>query len=234
MKFNRELVQVLCPYGEWRHSRGMQVVDFESARRMKRSMGIFRYLGAIPIYMGHPDDYPGGEKIPVGKIVEIFPIYDAIAVVARYCDCTFDKVVSGEISAMSPRWQMEKLPSGKYRPVRLLSVGLTNNPNIPASGSIISAAPVSGSASEWMEPVAETLQRVREANCFARECARKIEAVRKYVELGAVEMRASGKNSPFQKTKKTAREICELARERSIRTGEPYTKSFAALKRTIS
>ena len=62
MKFNRELVQVLCPYGEWRHSRGMQVVDFESARRMKRSMGIFRYLGAIPIYMGHPDDYPGGGK----------------------------------------------------------------------------------------------------------------------------------------------------------------------------
>ena len=71
-KFDKELVQVLCPYGEWKHSRGMQVVDFESARRMKRSMLILRALGGIPIYIGHPDDYPDGEKVPVGKIVGIF------------------------------------------------------------------------------------------------------------------------------------------------------------------
>ena len=140
-KFDKELVQVLCPYGEWKHSRGMQVVDFESARRMKRSMLILRALGGIPIYIGHPDDYPDGEKVPVGKIVGIFSTHDGIAVVARYSDSVCGRILKKEISAMSPRWQMEKLPDGKYRPVRLLSVGLTNNPNIPLSGTIISAVP---------------------------------------------------------------------------------------------
>ena len=214
-KFDKELVQVLCPYGEWKHSRGMQVVDFESARRMKRSMLILRALGGIPIYIGHPDDYPDGEKVPVGKIVGIFSTHDGIAVVARYSDSVCGRILKKEISAMSPRWQMEKLPDGKYRPVRLLSVGLTNNPNIPLSGTIISAVP-DGKES------------------FAKGCAKKMETLACCVERGAVGIRAAGKPVFARKSKKTAMEICELARERSMRTGEPYTKCFAVLKRTIS
>ena len=191
-KFDKELVQVLCPYGEWKHSRGMQVVDFESARRMKRSMLILRALGGIPIYIGHPDDYPDGEKVPVGKIVGIFSTHDGIAVVARYSDSVCGRILKKEISAMSPRWQMEKLPDGKYRPVRLLSVGLTNNPNIPLSGTIISAVPDGKNISKLVGCAAGTLERIKKTESFAKGCAKKMETLACCVERGAVGIRAAG------------------------------------------
>ena len=37
MKFDREILQVLCPYGKWRHAKGMQIVDEESAKKMGRA-----------------------------------------------------------------------------------------------------------------------------------------------------------------------------------------------------
>ena len=42
---------------------------------------------------------------------------------------------------MSPRWEMQSLGNGMYRPVRLVSVGLTNNPNIKGCGIIIDTLP---------------------------------------------------------------------------------------------
>ena len=55
MKSDRELLQVLCPFGEWPPAKGMQVVDEESARKMKRAAAWSAAVG-IPIYVGQPDD----------------------------------------------------------------------------------------------------------------------------------------------------------------------------------
>lgn len=135
MKSDRELLQVLCPFGEWPHAKGMQVVDEESARKMKRAAAWSAAVG-IPIYVGHPDD-EGIRAEAVGRIKRICPTNDGIAVVAAYPQKTYEKIVRGEFSAMSPRWRMQKLGDGRYRPVKLLSVGLTNNPNISESGKIL-------------------------------------------------------------------------------------------------
>ena len=175
MKSDRELLQVLCPFGEWPHAKGMQVVDEESARKMKRAAAWSAAVG-IPIYVGHPDD-EGIRAKAVGRIKRICPTNDGIAVVAAYPQKTYEKIVRGEFSAMSPRWRMQKLGDGRYRPVKLLSVGLTNNPNISESGKILGFGG---------RGLAQTAERSRAAMAkmgkLAEEieiCAEKAESLRK-------------------------------------------------------
>lgn len=114
MKSDRELLQVLCPFGEWPHAKGMQVVDEESARKMKRAAAWSAAVG-IPIYVGHPDD-EGIRAEAVGRIKRICPTNDGIAVVAAYPQKTYEKIVRGEFSAMSPRWRMQKLGDRQIPP----------------------------------------------------------------------------------------------------------------------
>jgi len=235
MKFDRELLQVLCPFGEWSHSKGMQVVDEEAARRMKRAA--WSPLGQIPVYVGHPDDAPSTRKIsPVGKIKKICRTKDGIAVVAAYSQKAYDDIVSGRLSAMSPRWKMELLGSGKYRPVKLLSVGLTNNPNIPESGRIIDAAPRSetlGRAKKSGENIGERIARCGERLRQASQKAAEIGARAKSAKIAErLAERASDASQPTPSERRArAAKLAEIAAERSRRLGEPYTKSFAAVKR---
>ncbi|MBS1485446.1 MAG: hypothetical protein HP060_01430, partial [Opitutales bacterium] len=50
MKANRELVQLLCPYGNWKHSKGMQLVDKTSAEKIRNSfMRSFDRIWGVPI-----------------------------------------------------------------------------------------------------------------------------------------------------------------------------------------
>lgn len=136
MNFDTELLQVLCPFGEWNHPKGMQLVDEKSARRMKLA-AMFSFSD-IPVYVGHPEERNIKSK-SVGRIKKICRTKGGIVVVVEYSRKAYDDVLTGKLRAMSPRWEMEKLCDGKYRPVKLLSVGLTNNPNIPESDRIIEA-----------------------------------------------------------------------------------------------
>ena len=138
MKFEKSIVQILSPYGEWPHKLGMQLVDERSLEKMKRAARFSTLVGCgIPIFIGHPDESPRSKAVPVGKISRIFGLGDGIAVEAKYSDEAFRKISEGKLKSMWPRWGMEKLPDGKFRPVKLISAGLTNNPNIPDSGRIV-------------------------------------------------------------------------------------------------
>ena len=241
MTFNRELLQILCPYGEWPHSQGMQIVDEEAASRMKSAA---KYSAAftrgIPIYIGHPDEGGSGKKIrTVGRIKKICATEGGIAVLANYDEGTFRKIESGKLKAMSPRWQMEKLENGKYRPVRLISAGLTNNPNIPESGKIICATNARrekavGDMTARVKNIArkygDTLGKLKTCAQKASEIGRSLGDTAVADRIAALHVNSAGPKS----REKSVREIGMRALERSRRTGEPYTKSFAAVRRELA
>ncbi len=137
-KFNKTLVQLLCPFGNWKHTKGMQIVDKVSGEKLVKNFGgIFR--AKIPVYIGHPDENPKTAQAAkaVGQIDKLFLCENSIAAIVRYEESVYKKIVLGEIRAMSPRWQMERVNAENFRPVKLVSVGLTNNPNIPESGKVL-------------------------------------------------------------------------------------------------
>jgi len=234
MKFYKQLLQVLCPYGKWQHPRGMQTVDEESARRLRRSMTFSNPFRQIPIYIGHPDDSPRkSAPTPVGKITKILQTHDGIAVVANYDESTREKILDKKISAMSPRWQMEKLDDGTFRPVRLLSVGLTNNPNIPASGTVICAKPNVEALSAAVKKLTSMATLCSKNAERARLCAKSVENIAQSINETGIESRlktVAKQTQDGKSKKKTPREISKIAREMSDSTGVAYTKAFAALK----
>ncbi len=236
MKFDKEILQVLCPFGEWKHTRGMQVVDEESARLMKRAAN-WSPMSSIPIYVGHPDDFPSKKRPKaVGKIKRICMAKDGIAVLAAYSEESYKQVISGALSAMSPRWQMSSIGDGKYRPIKLISVGLTNNPNIPDSGRILNASKSEITSESTANIVKQTNQRLKTCLSKIRNIANDAKKTRKHIDSLKISERIS-KRTPTQKSvierKKDIARICDIARERSERLGEPYTKSFAYAKKQI-
>ncbi len=234
MKFNKEILQVLCPFGEWKHARGMQIVDEESARLMKRAAS-WSPIGQIPIYIGHPDDSPSKKKPKaVGRIKRICLTKDGIAVVAMYSDESYQKVVSGALSAMSPRWQMTHIENEKFRPIKLISVGLTNNPNIPDSGRILKTS--NGDIDKNANIVKRTnerlnkyLKQIHNISDSAKKTRRQIETIK--ISERISQRTAEQKSSTERKIDATR--LANIARERSERLGEPYTKSFAYVKKQI-
>ena len=137
-----EILQLLCPFGNWPHPRGMQVVDETAAKKMRKNFlwSFARIFGGLPIYIGHPDD--GGKRPelrPVGRIERICITPQGIAICARYAGDAFFKIANSGLRSLSARWQMQDLGGGFFRPVRLISAGLTDSPNIPQSGGILAA-----------------------------------------------------------------------------------------------
>lgn len=224
MKSDRELLQVLCPFGEWPHTKGMQVVDEESARKMKRAAAWSAAVG-IPIYVGHPDD-EGIKAEAVGRVKRICPTADGIAIVAAYPQKTYEKIIGGEFKAMSPRWRMQKLDDGRYRPVKLLSVGLTNNPNISESGKILGFG--SRGLSQTAERSRAAAAKIGKLAEEIESCAKIAESLRKSAAEATISGRLAARKNVGERPKM---KLAELARERSRRLGEPYTKSFAAVKK---
>lgn len=230
MKFDREILQVLCPYGKWRHSKGMQIVDEESAKKMGRA-AIGNAFFPIPVYIGHPDEDNPSKARAVGRIKRIIKTRDGIAVLAAYPQKTYDEIVGGKYAAMSPRWKMQNLGGGNYRPVKLISVGLTNNPNIAESGKILGFG---RSATIPIECLDNASKRISKAAAEISECTAKAAELEDGLRKIAVSQRMrgrkkSGENANPQKT--PCATLAEMARERSRRLGEPYTKSFAEIKK---
>lgn len=115
--------------------------------------------------------------------------------------------------------------------MKLISVGLTNNPNIAESGKILGFG---RARPQNAEGLGEAAKRISKAANGISECAKKAaelgDGLRK---IGVSErMRARKKSAENPDTPKRAcATLAEMARERSRRLGEPYTKSFAEIKK---
>ncbi len=143
IEYSNECTQVLSPLGNFQHCKGMQVVDEIAANNLiKNSYKIIKHFGIhkIPIYKGgHPDDHSNDKSklksYIVGYVKKIFLKDKKICCRVSYSE---EGYILHNKYKMSPKWVMEKLDTyNDYRPEKLISIGLTNKPNIKGSGEII-------------------------------------------------------------------------------------------------
>ncbi len=130
-------VQILSKLGEHYHPRGTQLVDEQSFLKMRANLKRW-FAKRIPIYRGHPDEFTSLfyerelKSKEVGSVNDLILTEDAILVVSEYSDEAYESVKNGQL--LSPRWEMQSLGNNYFRPIKLISIGLTNNPNIRESG----------------------------------------------------------------------------------------------------
>ncbi|MDR1458577.1 MAG: phage protease, partial [Puniceicoccales bacterium] len=131
----------LLPYGDYPHPKGVQRFSRLSAEMIIKN---FKSLGSrlarkflgLPIFIGHPDDNmfsasPGhGSNKIYGRIEDIEARKDGMWILIHWSDVGYQLVKNGFFRFLSPRWRMKNLVGNYFEPVKLLSVGLTNNPNI--------------------------------------------------------------------------------------------------------
>lgn len=144
--------RLFVPYGEYPHSAGMQVVDRAAGEAMRAQMHSIlgwarKMFVGYPVFLGHPD-HPNAErrkefpdKRAYGWVKDIEVANDGIVFVVKYNGLGAALVQDGQVGYHSPYWRMQPLgknTAGKSwaRPVSLISIGLTNSPNIPVPAII--------------------------------------------------------------------------------------------------
>lgn len=223
------VLQILSPYGNWSHSKGMQIVDEIAGEKIVNSFSrSFTRFWGLPIYVGHPDEKGKGAKA-VGRVESISLTKEGIVILASYSDEAFNKLISGKLKWLSPRWQMQDLGKGNFRPVKLISVGMTNNPNIKGSGKLLSPA---FDDQKFLGKISkiETLKKINTQNVKTLE-----KLARQADKISEKSKSLNGESLDVQikkiSNKLDACELAKLAIERSKKTGESYVESFCAVRR---
>jgi|GEM_PF-2918772 len=141
-----DLIRIV-EYGEHPHPKGLQRVSFDVARRLEQAFHslrgrLARRFGGLPVFVGHPDDpdfagRPGhGDSRAHAWIVDLSARPDGLYGLVRWGKSGREFIDNANYKFFSPRWVMRAVGNGVFEPVRLISVGLTNTPNIP--GEVIS------------------------------------------------------------------------------------------------
>ncbi len=132
----------VAPYGEHPNRVGLQVFTQEAAAKMVASFNslasrVGRLFRGAPIYAGHPDVDPGRwpDSRRLGKIVALEARNDGLYAKAEWNTLGAENNEQGFYVYPSPRWLCEKATKG-IAPVELISVGLTNTPNIRSSAPV--------------------------------------------------------------------------------------------------
>jgi hypothetical protein len=137
-------------YGEYGHPVGVQVFDREAAQSMANELAsllgkITRGFRGVPVYAGHPDhpdqrmaaQYP--DRKARGWIKEIIVGETSARFVTAYNELGKGEVEDAQWAGYSPLWLMQPVANqrGKFRPMILKSMALTNNPNMPVPPLIV-------------------------------------------------------------------------------------------------
>jgi hypothetical protein len=131
----------LVNYGQYSHRLGIQVVSRESAREMADKFStlwsrLARKFRGVPVYIGHPDDaeFSGqaghGDTRAYGWVQQLDARDDGLWIRIRWSPAGIELLHNAYYKFLSPRWEMKKLDGNMLRPNNLLSVGLTNCPNL--------------------------------------------------------------------------------------------------------
>ena len=137
----------LVPFGQYAHRKGMQVVDDGAARAMINYFNSLRgklmrkFLG-LPIYIGHPDDREcgdAGDRTVYGRVEDLKVKGDALWALLRWTKLGEKLFSGGFLRHLSPRWMMRKISDRIFQPIRLISVGMTNHPNLYGEGDATAA-----------------------------------------------------------------------------------------------
>lgn len=133
--------KLFVPYGQYPHAKGLQYFNKEAADLMA---GVFNSMGSkigrlfnragVPVYRGHPDVPGRADSNPaapaVGWIEGITAENDGAYFDVKWNEDGQKAVSSAQFRFYSPHWDCRKVKGG-IQPVRLKSMGLTNNPRIP-------------------------------------------------------------------------------------------------------
>ena len=131
----------LTPLGEFPHAQGWQRVDAASVRAMVHHFKSFwtrlgRRFGGLPFYLGHPDASPNpSETKALGWILDLEARVDGLYARVKWTSEGRALIEGGYYKFHSPYWEAESIGIREgqplFRPTRLLSAGLTNQPNLP-------------------------------------------------------------------------------------------------------
>ncbi len=133
----------LSPYGDFPHPRGLQRVDPEAADLMVKRFNSFRgklgrLFGGAPFYIGHPDTPHASDladKKAYGWVMELEAREDGIYGRVKWSQAGLDLLKNAHFKYLSPYWEAQQISSDTgrplFRPTNLISVGLTNQPNLP-------------------------------------------------------------------------------------------------------
>ncbi len=131
----------LTPLGEFPHAQGWQRVDAASVNTMVQQFKSFwaklgRRFGGLPFYLGHPDATPSPtETKALGWILDVEARSDGLYGKVKWTSEGRALIEGGYYKFHSPYWEAESIGVREgqpvFRPTRLLSAGLTNQPNLP-------------------------------------------------------------------------------------------------------
>lgn len=152
-------------YGEYPHSVGVQLFDRESAQSMANELSsllgkLTRGFRGVPVYAGHPDhpdqrmaaQYP--DRKARGWIKEIIVGDTSARFITAYNELGKSEVDDAQWAGYSPLWLMQPVANhrGKFRPMILKSMALTNNPNMPVKPLIVANETETETETENREP----------------------------------------------------------------------------------
>ena len=134
----------LADLGTFPHEKGAQVLEAISAQAMVdyfhslKGRWMRKFLG-LPIFIGHPDDRDAlhHHRKVYGRIQDLKQEQDALWMLVKWTDIGHELYHHHMLKSFSPRWLTYINEHGQLSPRRLLSVGLTNYPNIPCQHTTI-------------------------------------------------------------------------------------------------
>ena len=157
----------IAPLGDHPHQLGIQRVTADSAAAMANRFNSFRarlgrLFSGVPMFEGHhdtdPDKYPNGRSF--AWVMELQNrAADGLWAKMKWTDEGRDLVATGKYKFISPVWNAREIARENGRPVfipeTLLSLALTNLPNLPLP-------PLANSESH-MKTITELLELPNEA-----------------------------------------------------------------------
>jgi phage I-like protein len=166
---------MLIPYGDHPHKNGVQRLTRETAETMVSNFNGFlaklgRLFGGMPVYIGHPDDPAFSNQHTDARayawIMGMEAREDGLALIPKWSKPGEEIVSNAHYKWFSPRWACKEIGRENGRailaPARLISVGLTNMPNIagipPLANEDLSAGEVPADQPE--EPAMDLLKRL--------------------------------------------------------------------------
>lgn len=134
----------LTPYGYFPHSNGLQRVDRKAAENLTANFNSFsgklgrRFAGA-PFYVGHPDapecEQSDRDQKAYGWVMALEPRDDGLYGQVKWSKAGSDLIANAHYKFLSPYWRVAVIGTQNgqnvVRPESLISVGLTNQPNLP-------------------------------------------------------------------------------------------------------
>lgn len=144
-------------FGRYPHAKGLQIFDRESAELIAAAMSAVDVKAgalsapSVPIYFGHPDVPGRADSNPaapaMGWVESANVSGSGLTLNVKWSPDGAAAIANGHFRYYSPNWLLRRVKGG-IQPVKLLSVGLTNVPNIPVPSLANSRTAAANDAAE--------------------------------------------------------------------------------------